>query len=70
MDENQEIFKVDGMMCAGCASGVEKALLGMDGVLQARVNLEEKNVSVSYDTGKTNFRAMHDVLIKSMELWL
>jgi len=65
MDEKQDVFKVGGMMCAGCASGVEKILLGIDGVSQANVKLDENNVSVSYNMTKTSFSAMRELLAKS-----
>ena len=38
---------VEGMMCAHCSGRVQKALEALDGVSQAKVSLEEKNVVVT-----------------------
>ena len=40
---------VDGIHCAGCVSRVEKALLGVGGVVEASVNLATGEARVSYD---------------------
>lgn len=45
-------LKITGMSCNHCKMAVEKALKGLDGVLDATVNLEEGVAEVSYDAGK------------------
>lgn len=50
MTEQKEIFYVVGMSCAGCASNVEQALAGREGVVEAKVNFAASTVMVVYDT--------------------
>ena len=38
--------KVKGMVCSFCVQGVEKKLLGIDGVKKVTVNLETKTVEM------------------------
>ena len=42
-------FPVDGIHCAGCVSRVEKALLGLEGLDNASVNLATGEASVTFD---------------------
>lgn len=49
MTEQKEIFYVVGMSCAGCASNVEQALSGRQGVVEAKVNFAASTVMVVYD---------------------
>jgi len=43
---------ISGMVCGGCASNVEKALLALDGVAEAEVSHVEGRAEVSYDPAK------------------
>ncbi len=43
----KKVLNVDGMMCAHCQMHVEKALAGVDGVTQAKVDLEKKQAEVT-----------------------
>ena len=45
---------IQGMHCASCVSGVEKALLAVAGVQKAVVNLAAERGSVLYDPGTAN----------------
>lgn len=45
----KDTFYVKGMMCAGCANSVEKALQSSEGVKEAVVNLAAETVTVNYD---------------------
>lgn len=42
-------FTVNGMKCVHCKANVESALKGLNGVSNAVVSLENKNVEVEYD---------------------
>ena len=42
-------YDVGGMSCAACSSGIEKALLRLDGIISADVSLLEKTMTVVYD---------------------
>lgn len=46
------VLNVEGMTCGHCKASVEKALTALDGVSKAEVNLDAKNVTVSYDPDK------------------
>jgi copper chaperone CopZ len=43
---------VSGMTCGGCATSVHTALMGVEGVTGAQVDLPTGVVQVSYDAGK------------------
>jgi len=44
------------MACAGCSGAVKNALLNLEGVYEARVELAEKKAYVEYDPGKTTLQ--------------
>lgn len=46
--------KVSGMTCATCAQTIEKSLGGIDGVLEANVNLGSEIATVEYNPSKVN----------------
>ena len=53
MPENRKAdLKVSGMACAACTAAVEGALMNLDGVLSAQVNLGSETATVQYDSGK------------------
>ena len=43
------VVHADGMMCMHCAGRVEAAVKALAGVVDAKVNLEEKSVTVECD---------------------
>ena len=43
------VLTVEGMSCMHCVGRVESGLKGTDGVLDAKVSLDEKKAEVSYD---------------------
>lgn len=45
---SQQVLKVDGMTCGGCANGVKNALLAVAGVQAVSVDLASKAVTVDY----------------------
>lgn len=45
----QQVLKVDGMTCGGCAAGVKKALMAVAGVSAVDVDLAAKLVTVQYE---------------------
>ncbi len=55
------VFEVEGMMCAGCVSTVEKKLLQCEGVQSATVNLITEVASVDYASG-ADLSAIADAL--------
>lgn len=59
-------IKVLGMNCGHCKKSVEEALKELEGVRNAVVSLEEKNVNVEYDENKVDTKAMIEA-IKELE---
>ncbi len=53
---------VDGMHCAGCIKRVEGALQACDGVINARVNMSTKRVSVDWHDGEAEPGALAQVV--------
>jgi Cu+-exporting ATPase len=62
--ETREIG-VTGMTCDHCARRVEKALRGVDGVSDVRVNRPTASATVTFDNTKTKLPALEDALRKS-----
>ncbi len=57
MKENKKAeLNVVGMACAGCSGAVKNALLKLEGVHDARVDLAEKKAYVEYDSGKVTLQ--------------
>ncbi len=56
---------ISGMTCDKCVSRVEKALRGVNGVSEVRVNRQAARATVTFDTARTNVPALHDAVLKS-----
>ncbi|NYT12361.1 MAG: heavy metal translocating P-type ATPase [Methanomassiliicoccales archaeon] len=56
--EDQVTISVGGMTCASCTQTVEKALLSLEGVNEAVVNLATEKVRVNYDPGTVTIAEM------------
>jgi copper chaperone len=50
----QGTIKVEGMSCGHCQMRVKKAVEAVEGVKSADVSLQNKEVVLEYDEGKTN----------------
>ncbi|MDX7987979.1 copper-exporting P-type ATPase CopA [Xenorhabdus sp. 12] len=61
-DDNSVQILLDGMTCASCVSKVQKALLSVDGVEHARVNLAERSALV---TGNPSSNALIEAVTKA-----
>ena len=59
---NQIIIKVAGMSCQHCVKAVEEALKALPGVETARVDLAAGQVSVHYDSTKTDPLKMQEAI--------
>ena len=46
-DENQVIYRIDGMSCNHCKNSVEKAIRGIEGVEEVEVILGKKEAVVT-----------------------
>jgi copper chaperone len=56
-------LKVQGMTCGHCVRAVTDALLGVEGVSEARVDLEAGRATVEYDASKTSPRELANVIM-------
>ncbi|MGH2342522.1 heavy metal translocating P-type ATPase [Segnochrobactraceae bacterium EtOH-i3] len=53
---------VEGITCAACIGDIERGLMGVDGVVKARVNYTNHRVAAVYDTALTTGTAVVDRL--------
>jgi mercuric ion binding protein len=51
-------LSVPGMNCAACPITIKKALAKVDGVTETRVNLDKREVRVTFDDGKASVAAL------------
>jgi copper chaperone len=53
-EENMKVVvvPVGGMSCSACAASIKKTLTSIDGVAEAEVSLEKRNVRVKYAPSK------------------
>ena len=42
------IVKIDGMKCDHCAKRIHDSLIKLEGIKSVKVNLEDKNATISY----------------------
>ena len=54
----KEVFKIQGMTCASCASVIEKAVSSLAGVISAQVNFGAETLLVEYDEEKVSPKDM------------
>ena len=50
----EKTFTVKGMTCMNCANHVKEALLKVDGVTSAKVDLEQKKATIEADSTVTD----------------
>jgi len=55
-DSKTQTLKIDGMHCASCVASVEKALSGVNGVVEASVNLATETAQVKFNPGEAVFQ--------------
>ena len=58
MDSKRIDFSVDGMGCEGCVSAVARALLGVDGVVSATVDLASASAQIEVEDQAPDFEAL------------
>ncbi len=56
-------IKIEGMMCGHCQASVTKAISSVGGVSAVKVNLADKQATVTYDPKKTNVDAIKAVIV-------
>ncbi|MEC1346891.1 copper chaperone CopZ [Bacillus haynesii] len=58
----QKRLKVEGMSCNHCVQAVEGNVGKLGGVESVKVNLNEGNVEVSFDSGKVSLKEIIDTI--------
>lgn len=56
--ETTATLKVSGWHCAGCGNRTAKAVKAIDGVVEAKTDVEAKTLTVTYDDEKTSEEAV------------
>jgi copper chaperone len=59
------VLGVEGMTCGHCVMRVTKALTGLKGVKEAKVELEAKKATVTYDPSKVDEKAMIAAIVEA-----
>ena len=57
-------IEIDGMTCDNCVRIIDKALRGVNGVKDVRVDRARRLATVTFDTRKTHIPELHDVLLR------
>jgi P-type Cu+ transporter len=52
------ILPVTGMSCANCAAGIDKALAGLEGIVEAGANFASERVQVTFETDQVNLKTI------------
>lgn len=58
----KQVLNVEGMSCNHCKNAVEKAVLGLPGVLSATVDLAAKTLTVEFDAGKSTLDSIKEAV--------
>ncbi len=56
--DQQVVLSVDNMVCVSCEMRIEEALGAVNGVASVNADAESKTVRVSFDSQRTNIRAI------------
>lgn len=57
-----KVFKVKGMMCAGCENRVKKALSALEGVKECEASAAKEEVVVVYDESLLQEAALREAI--------
>lgn len=57
------VLKVEGMTCAHCKNAAEKAVNALPGVSSAEVNLDEKTLTVKFDSSTVGLDAIKKAIV-------
>jgi Cu+-exporting ATPase len=61
----QVIIRIGGMTCAICVQTIENALRGLEGVIQATVNLGTERAYVTYNPSLVTLQNMRDAIVSA-----
>lgn len=57
-EEKSVTLHLPSMNCAMCPITVKKALMSVDGIIEAKVTYDDKNAKILFDDSKTNTNAL------------
>jgi copper chaperone len=60
----QESLKVEGMTCQHCVETITKAVGTIVGTNKVTVDLDKKEVQISYNEEETNLKEISDKIVK------
>jgi copper chaperone CopZ len=55
---------IEGMSCMSCVANVKKNLLSIDGVMEVKVSLQDKNATIKYDPKKVTPEQLKNTINK------
>ncbi len=61
----RKILKVDGMTCASCETRIEKALTKLDGIIEAKAQFANSNVTITYDSQRVEMAQIKKAIEKA-----
>jgi len=61
---SKAVLKVEGMSCGHCQTAVEKAVKGLAGVTEVKVDLVGKKVEIDYEPGKVTEKELKNIIEK------
>jgi len=56
------LINIEGMSCSHCVRSIEEAVGSLNGVEKAIVSLEEKKLSVEYDSDKVSLETIKNII--------
>ena len=62
MGRENTTLSVGGMSCSHCENSIKKAVGGLKGVYEVRVDLAGKKVTVDYDPAQVNITAVREAI--------
>ena len=60
----KESYLVEGMTCSGCERAIQKAISNMQGVKDAKADLNSSTVSVEYDPSRVSIEQIRSAVNK------
>jgi len=62
MSKEIKILKVEGMSCSHCENAVKKSVGALNGIDSVEVSLQEKTVTVEFDSEKVSVKTISDTI--------
>lgn len=62
--DDKTVISIPTAVCESCQTRIEKALKGIDGVIDYKVDLDAKTASVTFDNSKTSVADLETAITK------